>query len=119
MPKANTTVRFSRDAVSRILATQVDGGKEFTFEEVIDEQKFSGFELTIPVESKDGIDVTTVIQISKQELDALILDHAKGAAKVTGVSSSTLKYTFADTNSGRIKGCVVESVEVILNSITR
>ena len=118
MPKTNTTVRFNRDAIARILQSQVNGS-EFTYEELVDEQKFAGFELTVPVGSSEGIEVTTVTQVSKTELDNLILEVAKVAAKVAGVSSSTIKYTFADSNSGLTRGCVVESVEVILNSITR
>lgn len=120
MPKTNTTVEFNRDAIARILGTQVEGNKEFQFEELVDAQKFCGFILDVPVESKDGVTVTTKIEVSKQELDALLLDHAKGAAKLTGVSSSVVKYTFADVAASRAgAGVVVESVEVILNSITR
>jgi hypothetical protein len=114
--KTNTVVKFNIDAITTILGTQTEGIEKFTFEETVDAQKFCGFDITIPVETKDGIEVSKTISLSKQEVDNLLLEAAKTAAKLSGVSSSSINYSFRDAPKSSM---VVESVTVILNSITR
>jgi len=115
MPKVNTVVTFNVHAIRNVLAQEAHGSEEFTYVEVYDKDtKFDGFALSIPVTSNEGVTVRQSVVIDKKETDNLFTISAKKIAKAEGAVSSAHTYVFNQDERGR-----VESVEIILNAITR